>query len=113
MGNIYQVCCSSKVILFLIFFIDRGATPYEGMNAVEVVRLLYNHEYLTKPDWCPDKVYELLESCWSFEPAKRPSFFSIIERIKDFVTQVEKLRYKEERSTKHLYDNLSNFVTEN
>ena len=36
---------------------------------------------MQKPDDCPDRLYELMNECWSRNPDHRPSFLDLCERL--------------------------------
>ena len=42
-----------------------GEMPYSGMRNIEVVDFVINNRRrLPKPDYCPEKVYQILNLCW-------------------------------------------------
>ncbi|XP_055592392.1 tyrosine-protein kinase Shark isoform X2 [Uranotaenia lowii] len=51
-----------------------GAPPYHDMKGVDVIKLIENNQRLAQPDLCPDKVFEIMKSCWNYNPKARPTF---------------------------------------
>uniref|UniRef100_T1IN98 non-specific protein-tyrosine kinase n=1 Tax=Strigamia maritima TaxID=126957 RepID=T1IN98_STRMM len=51
-----------------------GKTPYGEMTGVQVIEFLEDGKRLSKPDRCPDNVFQLVLQCWSYEPESRPTF---------------------------------------
>ena len=42
-----------------------GEMPYSGMRNIEVVDFVINNcRRLPKPEYCPEKVYQVLNLCW-------------------------------------------------
>ena len=42
---------------------------------------------MERPENCPDKLYELMRSCWQHRPSARPTFIQIIEQLLEDVNQ--------------------------
>ncbi|XP_043090006.1 non-receptor tyrosine-protein kinase TYK2 [Puntigrus tetrazona] len=55
------------------------------MTVVKLISLLEKNERLPCPRDCPREVYLLMEQCWDFYPAQRPSFSSLAESLKDIL----------------------------
>lgn len=51
-----------------------GAPPYHDMKGVDVIKLIEDNQRLAQPDLCPDKVFEIMKSCWNYNPKNRPTF---------------------------------------
>lgn len=51
-----------------------GAPPYHDMKGVDVIKLIEDNQRLSQPDLCPDKVFEIMKSCWNYNPKNRPTF---------------------------------------
>lgn len=48
---------------------------------MQVVRSVDRGERLTIPDYCPADYAQLINDCWSSDPAKRPSFVDCLARM--------------------------------
>ncbi|XP_029474174.1 tyrosine-protein kinase ABL2 isoform X2 [Rhinatrema bivittatum] len=51
-----------------------GMSPYPGIDLSQVYDLLEKGYRMEQPEGCPPKVYELMRSCWQWNPSERPSF---------------------------------------
>ncbi|XP_055623942.1 tyrosine-protein kinase Shark isoform X2 [Toxorhynchites rutilus septentrionalis] len=51
-----------------------GAPPYHDMKGVDVIKLIENNQRLSQPELCPSKVFEIMNSCWNYNPKNRPTF---------------------------------------
>lgn len=58
-----------------------GLTPYYGMNDEEVISLVVDGNILPCPKECPKEMYEIMQSCWNWEPSKRPRLTSLHARV--------------------------------
>lgn len=59
-----------------------GELPYDDLAGREVLELIDKGERLTQPPNCPRAVYEVMWSCWIYEPENRPSFSALHDRLK-------------------------------
>ncbi|XP_065333958.1 tyrosine-protein kinase Shark [Cloeon dipterum] len=55
-----------------------GKQPYGDKRGAEVIQLVEKGERLSKPPRCPDAVFRLMKSCWSYQPSERPSFADLL-----------------------------------
>ncbi|XP_053683158.1 tyrosine-protein kinase Shark [Sabethes cyaneus] len=51
-----------------------GQPPYQDMKGVEVIKLIENNQRLSQPDLCPNRVFDIVKSCWNYNPKNRPTF---------------------------------------
>jgi hypothetical protein len=52
-----------------------GIMPFIEYSTAEVVSLVTSHKaQLTKPENCPEILFQLILRCTSFDPEDRPSF---------------------------------------
>lgn len=51
-----------------------GEQPYGEMAGPEVLAQIEKGKRLTKPELCPNGTYDVMTSCWHYEPKKRPTF---------------------------------------
>ncbi|XP_055313985.1 tyrosine-protein kinase Shark isoform X3 [Sitodiplosis mosellana] len=56
-----------------------GEVPYGEMKGVEVIKMVEKGGRLTKPEQCPNNVYEIMSSCWNYSPKDRPTFRFLTE----------------------------------
>ncbi|CAH3174957.1 unnamed protein product [Porites lobata] len=68
---------------------SRGLMPYSGLGGMEVVDFLKSGQRLKQPDGCPDKIFEIMTSCWHPEPSARPSFSEIVTSLEEELTGLQ------------------------
>ena len=51
-----------------------GEQPYGNASGAEVVVFLDQNKRLEKPKKCPNRTYNLMLKCWSYDPGQRPTF---------------------------------------
>ncbi|XP_037962293.2 tyrosine-protein kinase receptor torso [Plutella xylostella] len=51
-----------------------GGSPYPGVSAAQLPRLLRTGYRMPKPSNCSKQLYELMQSCWSSRARDRPTF---------------------------------------
>lgn len=61
--------------------------PYTGLPNPEVMQLVTNGGRLGTPPGCPSVIYKIMADCWNPTPEDRPTFSSLLERLKT-VTEV-------------------------
>ncbi|XP_040854001.1 leukocyte tyrosine kinase receptor-like isoform X1 [Ochotona curzoniae] len=70
---------SFGVLLWEIFSL--GYMPYPGRTNQEVLDFVVAGGRMDPPRGCPGPVYRIMTQCWQHQPALRPSFASILERL--------------------------------
>lgn len=81
-GAIYSI--KSDVWSFGMMVVEEyqgGEHPYANMSTSTVMGLLGSSFRIPRPLGCPGAVYDLLLSCWSADPAQRPSFEVLSETL--------------------------------
>ena len=81
---------SFGVTLWEIFTFAKEA-PYDDMDDEKVIALVRdllqkpnrNFPYLSQPEGCPDKIYEVMKTCWITLPSERPDFACLFEHLTD------------------------------
>jgi len=58
-----------------------GKMPYSGLGGIEIVDFLKSGQRLKQPDGCPDNIYQIMTTCWSYDPLKRPSFGELVTSL--------------------------------
>ena len=75
------------VLLWEIF--SQGATPYPGMTNVEVAEAVLSGYRMTKPEKCPDEVYEIVQKCWKENSKERPNMEQIVAEMQELYTNIK------------------------
>ena len=63
--------------IFLIFFINKGCTPYPTLSGREVVRNIPNGTRPELPPNCRPEIYDLMTRTWRKDSRQRPTFTEI------------------------------------
>lgn len=82
-------------------FLHRGAVPYGAISYFDLLEFLESGGRLSKPDFCPDCVYNLLQRCWAAEPSVRPDFSEIVNEIEDLTAKSKSLNIIQFNRTVH------------
>lgn len=76
--------------------VSRGLTPYPGVHNHDLLELLLSGHRLKQPTDCDDKLYEVMQSCWAKEPARRPGFRELGETLKGLLSELPVLEAHQE-----------------
>ncbi|MEQ2157456.1 hypothetical protein GOODEAATRI_002063 [Goodea atripinnis] len=57
--------------------------PYQGLSNEQVLKFVMDGGFLDRPDNCADRLHNLMQLCWQYNPKMRPTFQEIIEMLKD------------------------------
>ena len=71
---------------------EHGKTPYSGMTVDNVVTYLLRGNRMSKPQECPDAIYDLILQCWQLEVDARPSFKTIVSLLEETAEGEEESR---------------------
>nr|XP_040041970.1 KIT proto-oncogene, receptor tyrosine kinase b [Gasterosteus aculeatus aculeatus] len=88
---------SYGILLWEIFSL--GHSPYPGMQVGSAFysRIQDGHR-MSRPDFAPIEMYDMMLSCWSHDPLKRPAFSKLVERNELLLSE----------NTRNVYLKLSN-----
>uniref|UniRef100_A0A672S8R5 Tyrosine-protein kinase n=1 Tax=Sinocyclocheilus grahami TaxID=75366 RepID=A0A672S8R5_SINGR len=75
---------SYGVLLWEIY--SFGRVPYPRIPLKEVVPRVEKGYKMEAPDGCPAAVYDLMKQCWTLDPAGRPSFRLLREKLQESVS---------------------------
>ncbi|XP_029706084.1 KIT proto-oncogene, receptor tyrosine kinase b isoform X2 [Takifugu rubripes] len=88
---------SYGVLLWEIFSL--GSSPYPGMRVdAAFYRMIQEGGRMGRPEFAPLQMYDIMLSCWSHDPLKRPSFRNLVERTELLLSE----------NTRNVYLRLSN-----
>ncbi|KAL1023908.1 hypothetical protein UPYG_G00048800 [Umbra pygmaea] len=87
---------SYGILLWEIFSL--GNSPYPGMQVGSAFyRMIQEGRRMSRPEMAPREMYDMMLSCWSDDPLKRPSFRKLVETTELLLSE----------TTKNVYLNLS------
>uniref|UniRef100_A0A3Q2D9V4 Tyrosine-protein kinase receptor n=1 Tax=Cyprinodon variegatus TaxID=28743 RepID=A0A3Q2D9V4_CYPVA len=74
-------CWSFGVVLWEISTL--AEQPYQGLSNEQVLKFVMDGGSLDRPDNCADRLHNLMQMCWQYNPKMRPTFQEIIEMLKE------------------------------
>ncbi|XP_062338372.1 insulin receptor-like [Osmerus eperlanus] len=74
-------CWSFGVVLWEISTL--AEQPYQGLSNEQVLKFVMDGGYLDRPDNCADRLHNLMQMCWQYNPKMRPMFQEIIEMLRE------------------------------
>uniref|UniRef100_A0A3Q3XF24 Tyrosine-protein kinase receptor n=1 Tax=Mola mola TaxID=94237 RepID=A0A3Q3XF24_MOLML len=74
-------CWSFGVVLWEISTLSEQ--PYQGLSNEQVLKFVMDGGYLDRPDNCADRLHNLMQMCWQYNPKMRPTFLEIIEMMRE------------------------------
>ncbi|CAL8268794.1 unnamed protein product [Arctogadus glacialis] len=74
-------CWSFGVVLWEINTL--AEQPYQGLSNEQVLKFVMDGGYLDRPDNCPERMHNLMQMCWQYNPKMRPVFQEIIEMLRE------------------------------
>lgn len=70
---------SYGILLWEIFSL--GNSPYPGMQVGSAFyQMIQEGHRMSRPEFAPIEIYDIMLSCWNHDPLKRPSFRKLVER---------------------------------
>ncbi|XP_008328737.1 insulin receptor-like [Cynoglossus semilaevis] len=74
-------CWSFGVVLWEITTL--AEQPYQGLSNEQVLKFVMDGGYLDRPENCPERMHNLMQMCWQYNPKMRPLFHEIIEMLRE------------------------------
>ncbi|EDO43236.1 predicted protein, partial [Nematostella vectensis] len=74
------------ILLWEIFTL--GGSPYPGIPVEKLFELLKSGYRMQMPQKCPDKMYDIMLSCWNENPNARPSFTELRAEFDKMLTSM-------------------------
>ncbi|KAE8675013.1 hypothetical protein F3Y22_tig00111708pilonHSYRG00548 [Hibiscus syriacus] len=66
-----------------------GEEPYADMHCASIIGGIVNDSLRpTIPVWCDPEWKALMERCWASDPARRPSFSEISQKLRNMATAI-------------------------
>ncbi|CAI5799218.1 insulin receptor [Podarcis lilfordi] len=57
--------------------------PYQGLSNEQVLKFVMDGGCLEQPENCTERLHDLMQLCWQYNPKMRPTFTEVIEMLKD------------------------------
>uniref|UniRef100_A0A667XGV4 Tyrosine-protein kinase n=1 Tax=Myripristis murdjan TaxID=586833 RepID=A0A667XGV4_9TELE len=61
-----------------------GGKPYKKMKGPEVIRFIENGSRMECPQGCPDRMYAVMNECWTYKHEDRPDFKKVEENMRAY-----------------------------
>ncbi|CAL8279425.1 unnamed protein product [Lota lota] len=74
-------CWSFGVVLWEVSTL--AEQPYQGLSNEQVLKFVMDGGFLDRPDNCADRLHNLMQMCWQYNPKMRPAFQEIIEMLRE------------------------------
>ncbi|XP_075954174.1 insulin receptor a [Anarhichas minor] len=74
-------CWSFGVVLWEISTL--AEQPYQGLSNEQVLKFVMDGGILDRPDNCADRLHNLMQMSWQYNPKMRPAFQEIIEMLRE------------------------------
>lgn len=81
--------------IVLTEIVTYGRTPYPSMSNQEVLQQVSRSYRMPKPPNCPDRLYQLMLSCWKQEPESRPTFENLKYKLESYFEEDENRQYRD------------------
>jgi serine/threonine protein kinase len=67
-----------------------GSTPYRHLKTDQIIQAVArNGERPERPEYCHELLYDIMSSCWSADPAQRPSFSQLVGKLDGLLMSTE------------------------
>jgi len=92
-----------------------GKPPFSNYNNFVVIRKIIEGEHPGRPQgeeevWFTDRLWEMLEQCWSPQPARRPTINAVLESLKQDLMAQQPLPSDSDDCTQSDSDDQSDFT---
>uniref|UniRef100_A0A3B4V6E0 Tyrosine-protein kinase SYK n=1 Tax=Seriola dumerili TaxID=41447 RepID=A0A3B4V6E0_SERDU len=61
-----------------------GQKPYKGMKGNDVMQMIESGIRMDAPMNCPQEIYDLMRTCWTYKADERPGFTIVEPRLRDY-----------------------------
>ncbi|XP_023253608.1 tyrosine-protein kinase SYK isoform X1 [Seriola lalandi dorsalis] len=61
-----------------------GQKPYKGMKGNDVMQMIESGMRMDAPMNCPQEIYEMMRTCWTYKADERPGFTIVEPRLRDY-----------------------------
>ncbi|XP_037959349.1 tyrosine-protein kinase receptor torso-like [Teleopsis dalmanni] len=91
--------------ILLYEIVTLGGSPYPAIPTNRLVQYLKSGHRMDKPIHCEQQLYDLMLTCWNANPADRPTFTEILQKLDKFLVKelTDKTEYTTNVTTLNLY----------
>nr|XP_055028482.1 tyrosine-protein kinase SRK3 [Misgurnus anguillicaudatus] len=75
--------------ILLTEIVTYGDDPYPGQDKQTYIRGIKKGHRMARPAGCPEALYEIMQLCWRSNPAERPTFTQLREKLLALVHEPE------------------------
>ncbi|XP_035523462.1 tyrosine-protein kinase SYK-like [Morone saxatilis] len=61
-----------------------GQKPYKGMKGNDVMQMIEGGRRMDAPVNCPEEMYDLMRTCWTYKADERPGFNVVEPRLREY-----------------------------
>ncbi|XP_041666915.1 tyrosine-protein kinase SYK isoform X2 [Cheilinus undulatus] len=61
-----------------------GQKPYRGMKGNDVLQMVESGQRMDSPANCPQEMYDLMKTCWTYKSDERPGFSVVEPRLREY-----------------------------
>ncbi|XP_029025027.1 tyrosine-protein kinase SYK isoform X2 [Betta splendens] len=61
-----------------------GQKPYKGLKGNDVMQMIESGKRMDAPLNCPEEMYELMRTCWTYKTEERPGFSVVEPRLREY-----------------------------
>uniref|UniRef100_A0A8C6U318 receptor protein-tyrosine kinase n=1 Tax=Neogobius melanostomus TaxID=47308 RepID=A0A8C6U318_9GOBI len=81
--SLLRMVCSLSFGVVLWEISTLAEQPYQGLSNEQVLKFVMDGGYLDRPDNCPERMHNLMQMSWQYNPKMRPTFHEIIEMLRE------------------------------
>jgi fyn-related kinase len=97
--------------IVLTEIVTYGRTPYPSMSNQEVLQQVSHGYRMPKPLNCPDRLHQIMMSCWKQEAETRPTFETLKYKLEAFFEEDDHRQYRDTHNSNQSSSNIHNNIT--
>jgi fyn-related kinase len=93
--------------IVLTEIVTYGRTPYPSMSNQEVLQQVSHGYRMPKPLNCPDRLHQIMMSCWKQEAENRPTFETLKYKLEAFFEEDDHRQYRDTHNSNQSSSNIT------